>query len=398
MTPRQRHLFTLAFLGFFPVIFSFLFVEEWRLRYSIAASGLVSYLGFLATQWLVPFVAASNLKAGLYGIDINKPGTKSDDKRIPESLGLAVGVVYLLCLILFEYLHVYDATGSQYFATESDLIEWIVDYNAAMATICFMLFLGFADDVLDIRWSVKMVLPGIAALPLLVSYSGGTGILIPKPLRPWLGAFLELGVLYKIYMVLLTIFCANSINILAGVNGLEAGQTFLIACGISVHNLIEIVGNAASNTTVQNGHLFSLFLMLPLATTTFALLGFNWFPAQVFVGDTFTNFAGMCIAVAGILGHFSETLLIFLIPQLINFCYSLPQILPIIPCPKHRLPRYEPSDGQLYAVPQWNLINLILYVMGPCPEEWLCIRVLVIQYMSCCFAFLLRWYLHGWYK
>ena len=36
---------------------------------------------------------------------------------------------------------------------------------------------------------------------------------------------------------------------------------------------------------------------------------------QVFVGDTYTYFAGMAIAVAGILGHFSETLLLFLIPQ-----------------------------------------------------------------------------------
>lgn len=36
---------------------------------------------------------------------------------------------------------------------------------------------------------------------------------------------------------------------------------------------------------------------------------------QVFVGDTFTYFAGMTIAVAGVLGHFSETLLLFLMPQ-----------------------------------------------------------------------------------
>jgi UDP-N-acetylmuramyl pentapeptide phosphotransferase/UDP-N-acetylglucosamine-1-phosphate transferase len=38
-------------------------------------------------------------------------------------------------------------------------------------------------------------------------------------------------------MVALTIFCSNSINILAGVNGLEAGQTFVIACAILTHNL-----------------------------------------------------------------------------------------------------------------------------------------------------------------
>ena len=33
------------------------------------------------------------------------------------------------------------------------------------------------------------------------------------------------------------------------------------------------------------------------------------------MGDTFTYFAGMTLAVAGILGHFSETLLLFFIPQ-----------------------------------------------------------------------------------
>lgn len=60
---------------------------------------------------------------------------------------------------------------------------------------------------------------------------------------------------------------------------------------------------------------------------------------QVFVGDTFTYFAGMALAVAGILGHFSETLLFFFIPQIFNFVYSLPQLFKIVPCPRHRLPR-----------------------------------------------------------
>lgn len=50
-----------------------------------------------------------------------------------------------------------------------------MDYNAALATICFMLFLGFADDVLDIPWRVKLILPCVASLPLLIAYSGGTG-------------------------------------------------------------------------------------------------------------------------------------------------------------------------------------------------------------------------------
>lgn len=52
------------------------------------------------------------------------------------------------------------------------------------------------------RWSVKMLLPMFAALPLLVAYSGGTGIAVPKPLQALLGlqgSFLELGILYQVW-------------------------------------------------------------------------------------------------------------------------------------------------------------------------------------------------------
>lgn len=41
----------------------------------------------------------------------------------------------------------------------------------------------------------------------------------------------------QVYMIMLVIFCTNSINILAGVNGLEAGQTFVIACAGGRHGL-----------------------------------------------------------------------------------------------------------------------------------------------------------------
>lgn len=70
---------------------------------------------------------------------------------------------------------------------------------------------------------LPQILPTIAALPLLMAYAGHTSISVPRPLRAALGMeFLELGILYKVYMVLLSVFCTNSINIFAGINGLEA--------------------------------------------------------------------------------------------------------------------------------------------------------------------------------
>ena len=251
-------------------------------------------------------------------------------------------MVFLVCLITFELLHYYDVTtfvhglaqgrfdfSSVSFSGASD--AWLVDYNAALATICFMLFLGFADDVLDIPWRVKLLLPCLASLPLMTAYSGGTGVVVPKPLVSLLGQFglslpsyLELGIIYRGYLVALVIFCSNSINILAGINGLEAGQTFIIACAVLLHNLVQLARGGPGS--VQDGHLFSAYLMLPLAFNTLGLLVFNWYPSTVFVGDTFTYFAGMTLSVAGILGHFSETLLVFFIPQIINFVYSVPQL------------------------------------------------------------------------
>jgi hypothetical protein len=53
----------------------------------------------------------------------------------------------------------------------------------------------------------------------------------------------------------------------------------------------------------------------------------------------------MLFAVVGIVGHFSKTLALFLLPQIINFLYSLPQLARLVPCPRHRLPRFDAKNG-----------------------------------------------------
>ena len=68
-----------------------------------------------------------------------------------------------------------------------------------------MIFLGFADDALNLRWRHKMLLPTIATLPLLMVYFVTfdlTEIIVPKPFRPWVGYSVDIGR----YLVLQT-FC-----------------------------------------------------------------------------------------------------------------------------------------------------------------------------------------------
>jgi len=71
-------------------------------------------------------------------------------------------------------------------------------------------------------------------------------------------------------MGLLAVFCTNAINIYAGLNGLEAGQSFVIAVSILVHNLLELGGTHHAN------HLFSIFLIVPFIAVTLGLLKWNW--------------------------------------------------------------------------------------------------------------------------
>ncbi|XP_032724590.1 UDP-N-acetylglucosamine--dolichyl-phosphate N-acetylglucosaminephosphotransferase isoform X3 [Lontra canadensis] len=283
-----------------------------------------------------------------------------------------------------------------------------------------MIFLGFADDVLNLRWRHKLLLPTAASLPLLMVYFtnfGNTTIVVPKPFRPILGLHLDLGILYYVYMGLLAVFCTNAINILAGINGLEAGQSLVIAASIIIFNLVELEGDC------RDDHVFSLYFMIPFFFTTLGLLYHNWYPSRVFVGDTFCYFAGMTFAVVGILGHFSKTMLLFFMPQVFNFLYSLPQLLHIIPCPRHRIPRLNTKTGklemsyskfktknlsflgtfilkvaeglQLVTVRQsehedggftecnnMTLINLLLKVIGPMHERNLTLLLLLLQVWS----------------
>ena len=174
---------------------------------------------------------------------------------------------------------------------------------------------------------------------------GVTSIVIPIPLQPYLGELFNLGSIYYVYMAGVAIFSPNSINILAGINGIEVTQSIVIALLLALNDVLYLVTPYPHPAT--DSHLFSLYFLLPFLGVSFALLHYNWYPARVFVGDTYCYFAGMVFVVVSILGHFSKTLVLLLIPQIFNFVYSVPQLFGLVPCPRHRLPRFNARTGLL---------------------------------------------------
>ncbi|XP_053307957.1 UDP-N-acetylglucosamine--dolichyl-phosphate N-acetylglucosaminephosphotransferase [Spea bombifrons] len=384
-----------------------------------------SVLGGLATATFIPAFKEHFIAARLYGTDMNK----KSKEMIPEAQGVISGVVFLLvlfCFIPVPFLGCFVEDECREFPHH----EFVALIGSLLA-ICCMIFLGFADDVLNLRWRHKLLLPTAASLPLLMVYFttfGNTTIVVPKPFRPLLGLHVDLGLLYYVYMGMLAVFCTNAINILAGINGLEAGQSLIIAGSIIIFNIAELNGDCHSD------HLFSLYFLIPFFFTTLGLLYHNWYPSRVFVGDTFCYFAGMTFAVVGIVGHFSKTMLLFFIPQVLNFLYSLPQLFHVIPCPRHRLPRLDPGtgklgmsyskfktkelseigafivkvtetlgvvhvkreqgeDGEFTEINNMTLINFVLKLTGPTHERNLTLLLLLIQVVGSCCAFLIRYQL-----
>ncbi|KAF5338885.1 hypothetical protein D9611_008778 [Ephemerocybe angulata] len=362
-----------------------------------------SLFAFLITIYLVPALGPTFVKANLKGRDLLK--VYSDP--IPESQGLVVACVYILSLILFipfaftrSFTQLANAKPSPEGITVLEFPHHqLAVYLSSIISLLIASFLGFLDDVFDIRWRHKLPIPIIASIPLLMVYfaeHGNTNIVVPIPFRGLFGTLVNLGPLYYLYMIMLSTFSTNSINILAGINGSEASQALIIALSVIVNDLLYLpwavwfripvhllgskadiefgglwgAGMSKGSQVLVERHLFSLYFMLPLVAVLTAFLYHNWYPARVFPGDTLCYLAGMAFAVVGIQAHFSKTLLLFFMPQIFNFVLSVPQLFGLVPCPRHRVPRFDPETNLLhpskaqFLKPPSKLSTLVLRIFS----------------------------------
>ncbi|ERS98929.1 hypothetical protein HMPREF1624_04122 [Sporothrix schenckii ATCC 58251] len=329
---------------------------------SLALSGIAFAASYAMIRWLGP----SFVRAGIKGADLSK----ANRRTLPECMGAVCAVVYLLAIIVFIPMPFYkDIVAATSGGGNRDVVlpdvpaahveqgrllhrfphSKLASFLSAIISLQSITLLGIGDDLFDIRWRHKFLIPGFAAIPLLVVYFvdfGVTSVVVPTPLQPYLGELVHLGPLYYLYMAAVAIFSPNSINILAGINGIEVAQSVVVAALLVFNDALYLLAGPYPHPATDS-HLFSLYFLLPFLGVSLALLAHNWYPARVFVGDTYCYFAGMVFVVVSILGHFSKTLVLLLLPQIANFAYSAPQIFGLVPCPRHRMPRFHARTGLL---------------------------------------------------
>uniref|UniRef100_A0A0N5CBZ0 UDP-N-acetylglucosamine--dolichyl-phosphate N-acetylglucosaminephosphotransferase n=1 Tax=Strongyloides papillosus TaxID=174720 RepID=A0A0N5CBZ0_STREA len=390
----------------------------------------VSIFGAFITHNVINHYIPIFIARNLYGQD----QCKKEKSKVPEPMGAIAAAVYsivILALIPFMFYEWMSIGVSEVYP----YIQ-LLAFLSAIISIWTAISLGFADDILDLRWRDKLLFPTFSSLPVLIVYhvcGHSTTILLPNFVVPYVGhQSINIGFLFYIYMGMLMVFCTNSINILAGINGIEASQGLIISTTVAIYNIIQLVRGEG----IQWHQTFSLAIILPFIAINYTLYRFNRYPAKVFVGDTFCYWAGMTIAVVGILGHFPKTLLLFFVPQIFNFLFSIPQLFKWVPCPRHRLPKYDEKTDKLsmskfefsekqtkflgkivlkifstfglidlttttkedetfYQVNNFTILNLLLKIFGPMHESDLARVFIIVQITCSVIALFVRFYFAG---
>jgi UDP-N-acetylglucosamine--dolichyl-phosphate N-acetylglucosaminephosphotransferase len=256
-------------------------------------SGLILLFSFFVTLFLTKKWISSAKTANLMGKDMNKP----DQPLVPRSGGLIVAIVICFSLLFYIFMKTFPLLGTQF--------THIIDVFAITATVLLAGFIGFIDDVLGWKDGLsqlqKVLLTIPIALPLIVINAGVSTINLPI-----LGN-VNLQLLYPLLVVPLGVIGAtNGFNLLAGYNGLETSMSLIIFATFGFTALIV------------PDRLWIAFVAFIVYASLLAFLAFNWYPAKVFPGNSFSYAIGALIATLAILGSMEKIALWLFMPYFLE--------------------------------------------------------------------------------
>ncbi len=330
------------------------------------ASGLIVFLSsFLTTFILIPALIPRLKKRGLVGIDMNK----LSKPKVAELGGIALVVGFCFSTMLAIFLHTYFG------AIKLNLTILL----AAFSTILIVAFIGLVDDIIGWKEGIRQwqhaLFPLFAALPLMAVKIDNPAMHIPflgslpeTIVLPFFGS-ITFGVFYSLVLVPIGITGAsNATNMLAGLNGLEAGLISLILSTLAAASLF-------ANATE------AFIIALALLGSFLAFLRYNWFPAKIFGGDTLTLMGGAGIASIVIIADM-EKLGIFL--MLLYFIELVLKARTRFKAESFGLPQ---KDGTLRAPKTIGSLTHVVMRLGRFNEKQVVVILLLMQLFVCITGF-----------
>lgn len=203
-------------------------------------------------------------------------------------------------------------------ASQSFFVKDIFRNNDApwgiLAGAAVIVLVGVADDLLDLRWWVKLI--GQSAAALVVAIWGVRMTIIPFVPEPYVIESDAVSIALTAGLIVTTM---NAFNFIDGLDGLATG--------------VAIIGGTAFFLTAYWVHRTAVLLdrsdlaTLLTAVLVGACIGFlphNWFPARIFMGDSGAMLIGLIMASAGIVSTGQIT------SGLYDRANGIPTIIPIL--------------------------------------------------------------------
>lgn len=167
-----------------------------------------------------------------------------------------------------------------------------------ITTVLFGL-IGFIDDYLKIKNKRSLGLrawqkmSGQLLVSILMAFvASGVSQVGTEVLVPFTGRFIDLGILYIPFIVLVQISTVNCVNLTDGLDGLAGGTTVVVL------GFFSVIALAAA-------HVGLLVFTGALIGALLGFLRFNSHPAQVFMGDTGALALGGAVAALAVVTRLS---------------------------------------------------------------------------------------------
>lgn len=248
----------------------------------------VIFSSFICTAAIMPFWIRKAKQIGLEWRDMNKYNSEknvSGSGGVIVVLGTIIGILFYVGVLTF------------YFKQTSQNLLYIF---AILSSMFLISGVGLIDDLfgwkkggLSIRSRIILLL--FSSVPLVVINAGVSEML-----------GLDFGIFYPLAIIPLGVLGATvGFNMVAGFNGLEAGQGILIL-------------SAMSYVSYASGNSWLSIVSLCMVAALFGFLIFNKNPSKVFPGDVMTYSVGIMIASIAILGNAEKLAIFFFIPYLIE--------------------------------------------------------------------------------
>ena len=272
---------------------------------------MVAMIAFLISFIITPSIARLGKKQNL----VDKPGyRKIHNDAIPNLGGIVIFFGFLFSVLIFVPLY--------------------KEIQVLIAGSIIILLLGIIDDITDLKPLNKFFIQIIPSLLFIIFHSS----IINQFIGQKLSFFNSTG--YLLYPILLfwIVGVTNSINLIDGLDGLASGISIIVLSTLLILGFF-----------IDEGYQIYNLLNAALLGSIIAFFCYNFYPAQIFLGDSGSTFSGFLISTSSILWViYSGEAMLFIIPVLLLGLPIFDTFFAICRRYRNHKPIFQADQGHLH--------------------------------------------------